>query len=73
MFCPKCGTQMPDDAKFCIKCGTKLTAGVAVQQSESAQTDAHQKKEEKTSPLITFLAIIVIIVFVIVLLKPIYW
>ncbi|MGD0978776.1 MAG: zinc-ribbon domain-containing protein [Candidatus Bathyarchaeia archaeon] len=25
MYCPKCGTQLPDDASFCIKCGTSLT------------------------------------------------
>jgi hypothetical protein len=22
MYCPKCGTQLPDDAAFCVKCGT---------------------------------------------------
>ena len=24
MFCPKCGTQLPDDAVFCGKCGTGI-------------------------------------------------
>ena len=24
MFCPKCGTQLPDDAGFCLKCGAKV-------------------------------------------------
>lgn len=26
MFCPKCGTELPDDAVFCMKCGTNLQA-----------------------------------------------
>jgi len=25
MYCPKCGTQNPDDAQFCQNCGTTLT------------------------------------------------
>lgn len=28
MFCPKCGTRVPDDAVFCMKCGTKLAVSV---------------------------------------------
>lgn len=27
MYCPKCGTQMPDGAQFCTKCGAKLSGG----------------------------------------------
>ncbi len=31
MFCPKCGAENPDGAKFCSKCGAEL--GVSVQSS----------------------------------------
>ena len=24
MFCPNCGTQLPDDAVFCINCGASV-------------------------------------------------
>ena len=24
MFCPKCGTELPDNAEFCMKCGTHI-------------------------------------------------
>jgi hypothetical protein len=27
MFCIKCGTQLPDDAKFCYSCGTAIPQG----------------------------------------------
>ncbi len=31
MFCPNCGTQLPDDAGFCGNCGTRLNAQPAPQ------------------------------------------
>jgi len=36
MFCPKCGAENPDGAKFCSKCGGAL--GVAATPSEGAGT-----------------------------------
>ncbi|MDD4125590.1 MAG: zinc-ribbon domain-containing protein [Eubacteriales bacterium] len=32
MFCPKCGTQLPDSAKFCNVCGNQLGGAPTVQQ-----------------------------------------
>ena len=26
MFCPNCGTKLPDEAAFCANCGEKLQA-----------------------------------------------
>lgn len=26
LYCPKCGTELPDDAVFCMKCGTNIAA-----------------------------------------------
>jgi hypothetical protein len=34
LYCPKCGTQLPDDAAFCMKCGTNIGA----QKSEKASS-----------------------------------
>src|SRR5580658_6766919 len=25
MFCPTCGTQIPDDSSFCLKCGRSMS------------------------------------------------
>ncbi len=37
MFCPKCGTENPDDAKFCSKCGAGLgTTSAPAGTSESS-------------------------------------
>ncbi len=39
MFCPKCGTQLPDDAGFCYKCGAKMSIPQG-QQGSPAQSPA---------------------------------
>jgi len=42
MYCPKCGAENPDDAKFCHKCGAELSAivrspeGAAKPEAESS-------------------------------------
>jgi len=35
LYCPKCGTQLPDDAAFCMKCGTSLGAAPPKQTAAS--------------------------------------
>jgi hypothetical protein len=37
LYCPKCGTQLPDEAIFCLKCGASLTAA---QPKEAAVSTA---------------------------------
>jgi len=36
MFCPKCGTENPDDAKFCSKCGASLVMSAPSGTSETS-------------------------------------
>jgi zinc-ribbon domain len=35
MFCPKCGTENPDNGKFCRSCGANITNVLAVVESGS--------------------------------------
>jgi hypothetical protein len=37
VFCPKCGTQLPDDADFCYKCGARVKEVVAQQPARASQ------------------------------------
>ena len=46
MFCPKCGTEHPDDSQFCRKCGN--TIGTA----STTPTAAPLKPETKKKPLV---------------------
>ncbi len=45
MFCPKCGTKLPDDATFCGNCGTRI--GEAAQPAQPEQP----KPEKAPTPM----------------------
>lgn len=39
MFCEKCGTQLPDTAKFCTNCGTNITGNIKNQEQNIEDTN----------------------------------
>lgn len=54
MFCYKCGTKLPDDAKFCQNCGAQVQTGVEspppVPQPEVPAPPPVQQPEVKSPP-----------------------
>ena len=36
MFCPKCGNELPENAKFCVKCGTPVPSAPTKQTQQPA-------------------------------------
>jgi hypothetical protein len=46
LYCPKCGTQLPDSAAFCMKCGTNI-ASVAQDKPASPERQVLAPSEAK--------------------------
>lgn len=66
MFCPVCGTQLPDDTRFCTHCGANI-------QEEMAKRGlAPAPVQEKKFPILAVIipvAVIVVALFAILLIK----
>ena len=56
MFCVKCGTQLPDDAKFCNNCGASIGAAPAAEPAPVVETapvvEAAPKAEPVAAPVV---------------------
>lgn len=48
MFCNKCGTQLPDDAKFCANCGNVTDNQAAQPQEQNVYAEAPQYQAAPT-------------------------
>lgn len=62
MFCPNCGNELPDDAKFCGGCGTKIetessqaSAQANVEIAADVTLEVTEVAEENTGPGTAFL------------------
>lgn len=50
-YCPNCGAQLPDDAKFCASCGTPLAAPQQPQQQyQQPYQQAYQQPQAEQAP-----------------------
>lgn len=50
IYCTKCGTSLPDDAKFCAKCGTPIAATGAPATAASTSTTAAPRGGPTVAP-----------------------
>lgn len=47
MFCPKCGNQLPDNAKFCGKCGADVNSYLGKRESSNNKTNSKLNEKNK--------------------------
>ena len=64
MFCPKCGKEIPDDAKFCKFCGNEIKKNKGPIKGRVVKKDSG-KKDEKTSPVLIGAVVVAAIVLVV--------
>jgi predicted nucleic acid-binding Zn ribbon protein len=60
VFCPKCGTELDEDAMFCSKCGMAIDSKIPRPERESSR-----KTKGKTLSTLAIIAIIIVVVVVI--------
>ncbi|MEM7251684.1 MAG: zinc-ribbon domain-containing protein [Pseudomonadota bacterium] len=49
MFCPECGAQQPDEARFCGECGTAIRSGVVEAPTQAAPASVQVVSESSVS------------------------
>lgn len=50
MYCPNCGFEMPDSAKFCMECGASISADKKLDQKKSSKKKAIEDGEIHKCP-----------------------
>lgn len=68
MFCPKCGKEIPDDAKFCKFCGNEIKKNKGPIKGRVVKKDSGKKDEKTSSVLIGAVVVAAIVLVVLVVL-----
>ena len=62
MKCPKCKSEIRDDALFCSECGTKIEKETTMNSRVAKREQQKQSQNKKTVTIVAIVALIVIIV-----------
>ena len=55
-FCPNCGAQNKDEAKFCVDCGTEIGNIIVEQpQTDTANSQSTGRKNNWIAPILNFI------------------
>lgn len=75
MYCPNCGTELPDDAGFCRNCGAKVQRNSAEMQTTGSKVTAlaTEKIKKRLAPgWIVLIALVCVIAILCAVMIPIY-
>ena len=50
MFCPNCGTKLPDDSKFCENCGTALGGVITEEKQPFPEVEVAPEEPQESTP-----------------------
>ena len=50
MFCPNCGTKLPDDSKFCENCGTALGGVITEEKQPFPEVEVAPEEPQESAP-----------------------
>ena len=74
MYCPNCGTKLPDNSKFCVKCGYKINGTEMNDNNQEPGPQVYHaekpvKQNKKRNGVIIFLIILAVIIAIGVLIR----
>lgn len=70
MFCPKCGNELPEGAKFCAACGTQIIKE-ATEESKVAQQGSAESRSIAKKPILLGVIALVAILAIVLIIKAI--
>src|SRR5579863_2326865 len=65
MFCPSCGTQVPNESSFCLKCGRSMSVAPNLAMSRKPEVIPDRQRWQPDQRILFALALLVALVCVV--------